>query len=177
MRPSGRPLLTSRCLRSPVDAGSIPYSAVTQPRPEPISQRGTLSCTDAVQITRVSPIEISAEPVAVRTNPGSIDGRAQLDRGAAIAALVGLDAHAATPGAELDVHTSPSGICRKRVPSAWNGVDIAGAAESIRPLAGRGFSRSRAANARSTLRATPSPEVTSVTPRPSMRCSIGATSG
>ena len=73
MRPSGRPRLTSRCLRSPVEAGSIPYSAVTQPRPDPASQRGTLSCTDAVQITRVSPIEISAEPVAVRTNPGSID--------------------------------------------------------------------------------------------------------
>jgi hypothetical protein len=65
-------LLTSRCLRSPVEAGSIPYSAVTQPRPEPASQRGTLSCTDAVQITRVSPIDINAEPAAVRMNPGSI---------------------------------------------------------------------------------------------------------
>ena len=59
-------------MRSPVEAGSIPYSEVTQPRPEPASQRGTLSCAEAVQITRVSPIEISAEPVAVRTNPGSI---------------------------------------------------------------------------------------------------------
>src|SRR5215470_2684088 len=35
VRPSGRPLETSRCLRSPVDAGSIPYSEVTQPRPWP----------------------------------------------------------------------------------------------------------------------------------------------
>jgi hypothetical protein len=50
----------------------MPYSAVTQPRPEPASQRGTLGWTEAVQITRVSPTEISAEPVAVRTNPGSI---------------------------------------------------------------------------------------------------------
>ncbi len=33
--PSGRPRVTSRCLRSPVEAGSIPYSAVTQPRPLP----------------------------------------------------------------------------------------------------------------------------------------------
>src|ERR1700744_3078511 len=65
----------SRCLRSPVDAGSIEYSAVTQPRPDPNSQRGTPSCADAVQITRVSPIEISADPVAVRTNPGSILAR------------------------------------------------------------------------------------------------------
>jgi hypothetical protein len=59
-------------LRSPVEAGSIPYSAVTQPRLRPSIQRGTLSCAEAVQITRVSPIEISAEPVAVRMNPGSI---------------------------------------------------------------------------------------------------------
>ena len=54
------------------DAGSIPYSAVSQPRPLPSIQRGTDSWTDAVQITRVSPQEISAEPVAVRTKPGSI---------------------------------------------------------------------------------------------------------
>jgi hypothetical protein len=59
-------------LRSEVEAGSIPYSAVTHPRPLPDSQRGTLSCAEAVQITRVSPIEMSADPVAVRTNPGSI---------------------------------------------------------------------------------------------------------
>jgi hypothetical protein len=59
-------------LRSPVDAGSIPYSAVTHPVPLPAIQRGTLSCAEAVQITRVSPTEISAEPVAVRMNPGSI---------------------------------------------------------------------------------------------------------
>src|SRR5918998_15713 len=55
VRPSGRPLVTSRALRSPVDAGSIAYSAVTQPRPLPAIQRGTDSCADAVQITRVSP--------------------------------------------------------------------------------------------------------------------------
>jgi hypothetical protein len=59
-------------LRSPVEAGSIPYSAVTHPLPDPASQRGTPSCTEAVQITRVSPIEIKAEPLAVRTKPGSI---------------------------------------------------------------------------------------------------------
>ncbi len=64
--------MTSRCLRSPVEAGSIPYSAVTQPRPDRAIQRGTLSWTEAVQMTRVSPTEMSAEPVAVRTKPGSI---------------------------------------------------------------------------------------------------------
>ena len=39
------------------------------------------------------------------------------------------------------------------------------------------FSDPRAASARSTLRATPLPADTSVTPRPSIRCSIGAHSG
>ncbi len=47
----------SRSLRSPVEAGSIAYSAVTQPRPEPAIQRGTEALTEAVQITRVSPCE------------------------------------------------------------------------------------------------------------------------
>ncbi len=56
-RPSGRPRLESRSLRSPVEAGSIAYSAVTQPRPRPSSQRGTEALTEAVQITRVSPCE------------------------------------------------------------------------------------------------------------------------
>jgi hypothetical protein len=37
-----------------------------------MSQRGTLDWADAVQITRVSPIDIRADPVAVRTKPGSI---------------------------------------------------------------------------------------------------------
>ena len=72
MRPSWRPLVASRCLRSPVEAGSIPYSAVSHPRPWPAIQRGTLSCAEAVQITRVSPTAISAEPVAVLMKPGSI---------------------------------------------------------------------------------------------------------
>jgi hypothetical protein len=63
----------SRVFRSPVDAGSIAYSAVTQPLPFPSIQRGTESVAEAVQITRVSPCSISAEPVAVRTKPGSIE--------------------------------------------------------------------------------------------------------
>ena len=62
----------SRCLRSPVEAGSIAYSAVTQPLPLPVIQRGTCSWIEAVQITRVLPIEISAEPSALPTNPASI---------------------------------------------------------------------------------------------------------
>ena len=71
VRPSGRPFVESRCLRSPVEAGSIPYSAVTQPVPLPAIQRGTLSCTVAVQMTRVRPIENSTDPAAVSTKSGS----------------------------------------------------------------------------------------------------------
>jgi hypothetical protein len=62
----------SRDLRLPVEAGSIAYSAVTQPRPRPCIQRGTDSLIDAVQITLVWPTEINADPSAVAMNPGSM---------------------------------------------------------------------------------------------------------
>ena len=55
VRPSGRPRETARWVRSPVDAGSIAYSAVIQPRPLLRSQRGTSSSTVAVQRTIVFP--------------------------------------------------------------------------------------------------------------------------
>ena len=119
MRPSGRPLLTSRCLRSPVDAGSIPYSAVTQPRPLPIIQRGTDSCAEAVQITRVSPQLMSAEPVAVRTNPGSIVvGRSS--SGARFPLRLIAIPPSARAAPSRTGSTAPSGSCRKRVPSERN---------------------------------------------------------
>ena len=105
----------SRCLRSPVDAGSIPYSAVTQPRPDPVRQRGTASWIDAVQITRVPPHAISAEPVAVPTKPGWIVDRPQLVGRAAAGALA--RAHAVAPIGRATCSTVPSGSCRKRVPS------------------------------------------------------------
>ena len=72
VRPSGRPRSTSRWRRSPVEAGSIPYSAVSQPRPCPFIQRGTPPWAEAVQITRVSPTSISTDPVAVRMKSGWI---------------------------------------------------------------------------------------------------------
>src|SRR5918996_4802355 len=67
VRPFCLPALASRCVRVPVDAGSIPYSAVSQPRPEPESQRGTPSSSVAVQSTRVLPKEMSTEPWACST--------------------------------------------------------------------------------------------------------------
>jgi hypothetical protein len=51
------PALASRWVRSPVEAGSSEYSAVSQPRPESRSQRGTPSSSEAVQSTFVFPCE------------------------------------------------------------------------------------------------------------------------
>ena len=45
-------------------AGSIPYSEVIQPSPWPLRKGGTRSSTLTVQITRVSPTSMSAEPSA-----------------------------------------------------------------------------------------------------------------
>jgi hypothetical protein len=67
--PPGRPLLTSRGDRSAVAAGSIEYSPVTQPRPDPRSQRGVSSATLAAHSTRVRPIENNTEPAAHSWNP------------------------------------------------------------------------------------------------------------
>ena len=40
------------------------YSAVTQPSPEPLRQRGTPSVADAAQSTRVLPNSTSTDPAA-----------------------------------------------------------------------------------------------------------------
>jgi hypothetical protein len=60
-RPSSRPV-RSRCLRSLVAPGSIEYSAVSQPRPFPMSQLGTPSVTLAVHSTIVRPKVVSTDP-------------------------------------------------------------------------------------------------------------------
>jgi hypothetical protein len=64
VRPPMRPLTDSRSLRVWVARGSIAYSAVTQPRPDPLRQRGTPSVTLAAQSTRVRPNSTSTEPSA-----------------------------------------------------------------------------------------------------------------
>jgi hypothetical protein len=56
----------SRRVRSPVDAGSSEYSAVSQPRPFPYSQRGTPSWIDAVQSTFVFPWRTAPSRAAAR---------------------------------------------------------------------------------------------------------------
>ena len=62
VRPPTRPRVASRAMRVVLDPGSMPYSAVTQPRPVSRRNGGTASSTVAVQITRVSPSSISTEP-------------------------------------------------------------------------------------------------------------------
>src|SRR5680860_957981 len=56
-------------MRSFDDPGSIPYSAVIQPRPESLIQRGRSRSTEAVHKTRVLPISIRTEPGVASVNP------------------------------------------------------------------------------------------------------------
>src|SRR5690606_23492198 len=71
-RPPTRPFTDSRSIRSLVERGSMAYSAVTQPAPLPVSQRGTPFVKLAVQSTRVLPNEMRALPSAWRLQPRSI---------------------------------------------------------------------------------------------------------
>ncbi len=65
VRPLCLPFAASRSTRSGELPGSIEYSAVTHPLPEPRIQRGTSSSTVAVQSTRVRPKVTSTEPSAI----------------------------------------------------------------------------------------------------------------
>ena len=53
-----------------MDLGNMAYSAVTQPRPVPRRNGGTLFSTVAAQMTLVLPASISAEPSAVANMSG-----------------------------------------------------------------------------------------------------------
>src|SRR5947209_9537638 len=64
-----RPLTDSRSLRVLVERGSIAYSAVTQPSPLPLRQRGTPSVNEAAQSTRVRPNSTSTLPSAWSSQP------------------------------------------------------------------------------------------------------------
>ena len=64
VRPPCLPRAASRLLRVWVERGSMPYSAVTQPRPLPFIQRGTFSSTLAVTSTWVWPNRIRQDPSA-----------------------------------------------------------------------------------------------------------------
>src|SRR6267142_981497 len=64
VRPLCFPLAASRSVRVCVERGSIPYSAVTHPRPDPFTCPGTRSSAVAVQRTRVRPKLASTLPSA-----------------------------------------------------------------------------------------------------------------
>ncbi len=64
VRPPTLPLTLSRSMRLLVERGSMPYSAVTQPFPFPVSQRGTPFVKLAVHSTFVPPKVMSALPSA-----------------------------------------------------------------------------------------------------------------
>ncbi len=72
VRPPILPRALSRGVRVSVERGIMANSPVTQPRPLLRIQLGTDSSTEAVQMTRVLPISISAEPSAVVMNSGTI---------------------------------------------------------------------------------------------------------
>src|SRR5699024_3664801 len=69
VRPLTLPAMDSRRLRSAVAAGSMAYSAVSQPSPESRLNRGTPSSTDAVHMTRVLPNSTSTEPAGLVVKP------------------------------------------------------------------------------------------------------------
>src|SRR3954466_696846 len=69
VRPDCFPLAASRSVRVCVERGSIPYSAVTQPRPLPFTWLGTRSSAVAVQRTRVRPNAQRTLPSACSVKP------------------------------------------------------------------------------------------------------------
>src|SRR4029077_10716661 len=71
VRPFCFPAEASRRVRSSVARGSIPYSAVIQPRPWPLSHGGNRSSSVAVTSTWVSPNLTMQEPSAYLTTPRS----------------------------------------------------------------------------------------------------------
>src|SRR5246127_5523836 len=71
VRPPCLPAEASRRVRSSVARGSLPYSAVTQPRPWPFSQGGSRSSSVAVTSTWVSPNFTRQDPSAYLTTPRS----------------------------------------------------------------------------------------------------------
>ncbi len=64
VRPPNFPFTLSRSERVWVARGSIEYSDVTQPFPEPTNHLGTPGVNEATHKTRVFPKETSTEPSA-----------------------------------------------------------------------------------------------------------------
>ena len=69
VRPLTLPRMDSRGMRSWVAAGSMAYSAVSQPSPESFLKRGTPCSALAVHMTRVLPYSMSTDPAGLVVNP------------------------------------------------------------------------------------------------------------
>src|SRR6478735_8097870 len=95
VRPPILPRTDSRSERVLVDAGSMAYSAVTQPRPEPLRQRGTPSAADAAHSTRVP-------PNSTRTDPAGWSSQLRVS-------LMGRSSSSVRPSARVMAPTLPRG--------------------------------------------------------------------
>ena len=120
-RPCARPACprdASRCVRSPVEAGSSEYSAVSQPRPWPYSQRGTPPRPIAVQSTFVLPCDVEHRAVRLLEEVDADLERPQLVGSPAVAASRG------RPRARRasTCSTSAIGSWRKRAPDRAEGL-------------------------------------------------------
>ena len=94
-QPDCRPRTASRSVRLSVERGSMPYSAVTQPRPVLRRNGGTRSCTVAAQSTWVLPKRTRHEPSArsarsrARGSPGGVRARRVRTVACGVSQLVG----------------------------------------------------------------------------------------
>ena len=164
------PPAASRPIRSGEDPGSIEYSAVTQPFPDPFIHRGTSSSTEAVQSTRVRPKVTSTEPAAI-----SVKSRSK---------VIGRSSPGARPSGRGMVQSFESGTGSSQLHLDGGGqlgaeepaaevlepADVAGGVEAVlrrpRRRAGRAAQVRARPSTRRTSKAVSSAELTSTTSRP-----------
>src|SRR4051794_24403960 len=143
VRPPIRPRTDSRSERVLVDAGNIAYSAVTQPSPLPLRQRGTPSEADAAHSTRVRPNSTRTDPAAWSSQRRvRVTGRSSSSaRPSARAGLSGMTATLLT-GARPLVRA----VAEHLSPLALRQVPARGLAGEVRGRAGAGVPAVRRAS-------------------------------
>ena len=151
VRPPIRPFTDSRSDLVLVARGSIAYSLVTQPSPDPFRQRGTPGLTLAATSTRVAPNSTSTDPSACSSQP-RVNRTARSSSGDRPSArLEAVDSLGALPECALVVEAVPESLELKREvfgelsdsqPSSTlfatntSSIDIDDIAEAVRYLAG-----------------------------------------
>lgn len=96
VRPPMRPLTDSRSERVLVADGSMAYSAVTQPSPEPVRQRGTPVDAEAAQHSRAAKLDQDRACRVILPVPGDLDVT-ELIGGAPIGAQICHEARLSSP--------------------------------------------------------------------------------